>query len=596
MPLQMIEVREMEPFAKGLMANVVSRDATLGAQDQTYGWCWENGFGTGRNSRWVEAGYLRLTDQVIWFSPFQTRNSVTQWTDAIFIADSQGIDTAGGKFRDEFGGKSVPKPANVGTFFMGQQRLEGGSQKIYSFETTVSPTWREYNAQTLDYVNSGIFPNFDPEASTIGVGNDGYYLSSLYRTNVQGNQAQGLIFFEGITNSTGYSEITDGGTNLHPSGLALIRAQDALQLSGSTPGGAWAWVDVATGNAVGILGIPFDTLASSNTYSEPNIDAHGFQWSRIEFVPDEDSLDAFPKGEIHCYSNFAQNLIYPASGQFVDGTPFNGFRIYVTVYDFNPFNLTTGPARTHNKRIFLGAIDIPREPSVPGGFDTIDNSTHPESSGVLYHKPSNSYFMWAGYSPTNPANDGLPQTTFNPQPNTVAILRWKRAAVVDAIVQSPIGAVTTNKTVRHKAFVYGEFGQRAAGVALTATLKRASTYEEQFTPASATASYTVAAGVIDNNSTLVVYEGSRATGTLLVEGTNYTVNYSTGTITGINFTASAVHSVGYQHRSNELTPPHGTLLNAQATSDANGVANFDVSYADDATLAGQIDSLTVATV
>ena len=70
--------------------------------------------------------------------------------------------------------------------------------------------------------------------------------------------------------------------------------------------------------------------------------------------------------------------------------------------------------------------------------------------------------------------------------------------------------------------------------------------------------------------------------------------FATGTITGVNFTTSVVHSVRYRHRSNPLAPPHGTLLNATGVTDDNGLVTFDVSYADDATLIDEIDSITVA--
>ena len=160
---------------------------------------------------------------------------------------------------------------------------------------------------------------------------------------------------------------------------------------------------------------------------------------------------------------------------------------------------------------------------------------------------------------------------------------------------SPLGEVTTNKTIRHEAVVFADFGARAAGVNLTATLKRASTYEEQFTAATSTHVYVTDAALIDENETLEVYEGTVGGGTLLTETTNYTVVYATGTITGVNFN-TVLHSIVYQHRDSELTPSHGTLLNSSGSTDENGVAFFDVSYPDDDTLEDMIDSITIATI
>lgn len=616
MPLTMIEIRDLVPFIEAWGTNVAVPNKVNSAGDGTQGFSFYNGMGSVIANAYNTPGYLHIADQLLMWNDQLIRDATTYWVDGATRCDSQGIDSLSGHFTDDWPGSQTLIPTITVRYHMGQAKLESGIQRVFAYQNTgitPSPGWLEIDINTLSYNNTAIFQNYDPEGSQVASGNDGWYdmsnavsLTPRYLGN--GIDQRNLIIFDGITDSTGYSEITDGGTNIHAEGLSLQRVDDC-RLSGTEINAAWIWVDVDTGNAVGYLDVPYDTAGTDGSgagdagqQSEPNLDGKSFNWSRVQFVPDEDSLDAQPKGELHFFSGVAGTGAYgdyafEVNGNFTDvaATAFTGYRQFVSVVEFNPFGLTTGTLRTHNRRTFLGAIDVPADPTLPGGPTvtlTGGNLDRPNTS-IYYHQPSRSYFLWNGWTDNNVAGSPI---EVMPGDDSWALLRWSRGFVVDSILTTPISVVATNKTVRHEAIVYAEFSQKAPGVALTATLSRVSTYSEQFTPATTTAVYTVEADEIDDNETLEVWEGDVGTGTLLTETTNYTVNYGTGTITGVNFTASTVHSLVYQHRNVPLTPPHGTLLNGSATTDENGIALFDVKYADDATLENMIDELVITDV
>lgn len=615
MPLEMIEIRDVVQFQRDWGTNVGVPASTSNATGAEGFAIWQApGFLV--DNVHTMPGYLHTADQMLFFNNTIIRDGTTYWKRGATRFDSQGIDTASGTYLDSWTSPTSLIGTSLARYIMGQPQLESGIQNAYGYfntEITSGPGWGKIDPLTMTYPSTKVFPNYNPEGSVIAASNDGWYdmsnaisLSPRYQGN--GIDVRNLIFFEGITDSTGYSEITDGGTNTHAEGLALQRVDDCL-LSGTQINAAWIWVDVDTGNAVGYLDVPYDTFGTDGSgagdagqQSEPNLDGKGFNWSSVQFVPDPDSLDAQPKGELHFFSHVQDSGVYPdqafeTSGTFIDGaaTAFTGYRAFVAVYDFNPFGLTTGATRTHNERVFLGSIDIPADPALPGGptLTLTDGSNSRVCSAIFYHQPSLSYFLWNGFTQGNIAGSPIEVA---PATDDWALLRWKRALVVDEIVSTPLSVVATNKTVRHQAIAFAEFSQKASGVNLNATLSRVSTYAELFTPTSSTDVYVVDADVIDDNETLEVYEGSDpATGTLLTETTNYTVVYSTGTITGVNFNL-VEHSIVYQHRSAELSPAHGSLLNASASTDSNGIAFFDVAYPDDATLENQIDSITITSV
>lgn len=596
MPLEITEIRQIEPFARAYALAIAGAASTAPDEDDgVSGWIWASGIrNLGEpftNLRWGQ--YRQLDDTLIMLQVNTLRGTgpvLTMYLDALARFDSQCLNPDVGSYQDVFS-PPILIAADAQTWHSGQMMIESGEQRLYYFSNRAGAIgWFEIDHITLNHVNSAVpdFPSYNPHQAVVGSG-DGNFVGINYRL-INIPQAQGMMFFEGITDSVGMADVTDGGTNTHALGLALQRVT-TLQLSGDAVGDAWAWIDVDTGNAVGFLDIPYDTKATTSDQSEPAVDGNGFDWSVIQFVPDPDSLDAQPKGEIHCFSS-SKTDEFSISGVFNDQaeTPFTGVRDYVTSYDFNPFGLETGPLRIHNRRNFIGSIDIPEDPAFPGGPDLTVGGGVDSCDGIWFHPPSNAYFALIGYNDFSIQTNPIVEF---PGEDDWRLFRWARQPTVEAIEVSPLGEVTTNATVRHEAVVYGEFSFKAAGIALTATLLRASTYEEQFTPAGATSAYIVDAAVIDEDASLEVYEGDVATGTLLTETTNYTVNYATGTITGVDFTPSTVHSVNYRHRSNELSPPHGTLLNSQAISDENGVATFDVSYGDDDTLEDAIDSLTV---
>lgn len=601
MPIALTEIRQVQPFCAAHAVSIVAPATTTPATPLAgiHGWIWGSGI-RNTNPRFSVnqiTTYRQIDDTLITFSPLLIRGAsvLILYNDSIARFDSQCLGPNVGSYRDNWG-SNTNIATNFRKLFPAQMQIESGVQKLYLHRNFVGGGgigWYEVNPVTLDYVDASaaIFTVYSAHLSTVAIANNGYYTGSgiIGNTTTQKN----LLFMSGITDSTGMADRTDGPTSTHANGLVLQKV-DALQLSGVSIGAAFAWVDPDTGNAVGKFNIPHDTLGGTGTQSEPNLGGNSFDWSIIQFSPDSDSLDAKPKGELHAFSSLANNTI-TTSGVFNDiaMTAFTGHRVFVTSYDFNPFNLTTGTQRIHARRTFVGSIAVPAAPAFPSGPTLDGTSNGPFNDGIYFHQPSNSYFMHNGFTDNDIRTD--PIITM-PATNDWRLIRWLRAAPVESLDVSPLGEVTTNATVRHECVAYGEFAFRASGVNLTATLKRASTEEEQFTPALATSAIIVAAAVIDDDGFLEVYEGSVATGTLLAITTNYTVNFSTGTITGVNFTPAVAHSVNYRHRSNELSPSHGSLITSSASTDTNGVAFFDVQYADASNLAGHVDSLTIVSI
>ena len=92
----------------------------------------------------------------------------------------------------------------------------------------------------------------------------------------------------------------------------------------------------------------------------------------------------------------------------------------------------------------------------------------------------------------------------------------------------------------------------------------------------------------DPEGTLVV----RADTVVLVEGVDYTANLALGRITWItDQTGASVVDASYEHRENNASPPHGTLLTALSLSEADGRVFSQIRYPDDDALVSTLDRL-----
>lgn len=600
MPLEVVEIKDLRDFTKSFVTDVIVADSSGATfNDTSTGWDLGIGDGTARGGDHLYGVYDHIRDRYYFHCQLTKRDgaSATALRPSTYCRDALCRNSSIGWWRDQIDVYSGTQLR----LKVGNPNLQTGVQKIYCYNTAQNNHY-EINPLTGDPLGGAdLWPNVSGDFLTgpQATGNDGYWLAAS-----GGNPGQALfmpVIFEGITSTVGWEP--DGASNegilwangnSHPKGLALMTVEAVNFGGGSNLARRWIWVDLDTGEAAGVLGVPVVANSSNtNPFAEPTIDGRNFVWTHAQFVPDTDSTPSTPKGELH-FSTTLDTAANEINGVTVEA-PTQTFssvvtRQYVAVYDFNPFNAGTGTVRQHNRRIFLGILDQPQEPIIDGGADSdgTDDGVNNRSTNVTYHPPSRTYFTVVGRP------DAFESTNSdNPVAGHSRIIRWRRAVVVDRISQpTPTTAVTENRTIRSRVVCHTDLGERAVGVAVSFVLSRLSTRAESFDgTATGAGTYTVEADEIDEDQTLDVRSGNDVDngGTLLAETTDYTVNYATGVLTPVGSWPSATIYVRYRHRNVKLTPGHGTLLSPSTVTDGNGNAFALIQYEGDQE--GEIDSL-----
>jgi len=596
--LEIVEIRDLKSFVDSYVTEVIARDAPTGGNTTSTGW--NMGIGDGRtfNGAHNYAVYHHIRDELI-FHCLITKED-TLGADALRInthsRDALCLNPSTGWWREiqnTYGGTQR-------RLKMGQPNLSTGQQKVYCYNTNVTASGHyEIDALTGDPGATSLWPNLPDDFITSSngtTGTEGYWEAD--DTNPE-ERPTTVIIFEGMTDTSDYTGETSAsagmlrGITSHPEGLALQTVERANFDGGTNTGRRWCWIDLDTGECVGVLGLPTNVNSTnSNTFAEPTLDGETFFWGHVQFVPDPDSTWAKPKGElVLSTSNAAARekigaTIDDPAGSFTSLAT----RQYVAIHDFNPFELTTGPVRVHNRRTFLGLVDQPQEPIMNGGHnaDNSGNAQDERALSVHYHPPTRSFFTWTSHPEV--VNDDSADA---PDLLDSRIIRWRRSFVVNRITQpTPDAAPAENTTIQLRTIAYTDLGQRASGAEVSFTLSRYSTRAESFDgTATGAGTYTVEADEIDDDNTLAVYEGDDVDngGTLLVETTDYTVNYGTGVLTPVGSWPSDTIYVRYRHRNVKLTPAHGTLLTTGSTTDGDGNAFAFVEYGDN--VDGELDVL-----
>lgn len=615
MPLDIAEVTDLRTFYLEWIPTHMPSVVDANNDDFADGFGFSCADGNNRGTGHVVGAYDHIRDQYV-YHDFNVKNESggagRSLHGGFSSVDALGREsTQGWWVPHEFdpggpgGGDSIfPWGGNQRTrFILGQPNLENSTQTLYWYGNNTGE-WSSINMSTgVADVGADAFPNVVVDALTTTVTPGIASGVAGYHNDTANTNDYNLLLFDGMTDTTDYDQETNvnagilRGGSTHAKGLILRHAQAANFDGGSNTGRRWIWIDADTGEAVGVLGIDVNADSDSgNAFAGPSIDGRSFVWDHAQFVPDPGSSFAEPKGELHIttsndstFALFTQDIDHPG-GSFTAEVS----RQFVMVYDFNPYGNTTGTLRTHNRKIFTGIIDIPFSPAIAGGHNfpaSSANASDVRSPAIYYHPPSRSYV-----NRQNGTDDVSFENVDMPLAGLHRLIRWRRANVIETITApTPLDAVTENRVVRARVIAADDFNERAAGVTVGYTLFRNSTRAESFDgTATGAGTYTVEADEIDEDGHLDIRHTNDVdnAGTLLVETTDYTVNYATGVLTPVGSWPAQTIYVRYRHRDVRLTPAHGALLTASGVTDEDGVSIVQVSYADN--LEGEIDEIEVS--
>lgn len=339
----------------------------------------------------------------------------------------------------------------------------------------------------------------------------------------------------------------------------------------------------------------FSNTGGVYTYTKGLKNGFSFQFQTIQFVPDIDDtnyLAANPKGRL--VFTIRTNS---GGGTGADSTAMligTDCQVYVKITDFNPNNVSAPPGginRVHGRERLFSRFQLRQD----------DNSTNSDArtwslgknpsrwhrtgasgNGPFYHPQSDSFLNY--FRTVDGVPDGFSGLYFRNFVTPAAV------AVDELTAPSPLGLVTTNKTVRFRATCHGDLGEPCAGINVAFTLRRLSSVNEALDTALLGPTSTVDNIPIDAGTLVVKYLGTTLTLT-----TDYTVVESTGVITWAGGHAPPLAVTGYtatyEHATNPVEPGHGSLLTSMATTDQFGVVEARVTYAEDATLVGQRDQM-----
>lgn len=431
-------------------------------------------------------------------------------------------------------------------------------QYMYGRDTGITATgWARLDSNLdADAVTPDPYPNVGHTTHqgalpSSGAGSTGYY---------QSGTIGGWVFFEGLgyALSSGISVRTDDST-LSTTVLAQI--------------------DLTTGAAVVYDGIPIRYSSSASHESHrPPLFGRTVTFDGIQFLPDEDSTPAAPKGRLMFYEGT------PAAESPPDIQP-----VLLKLVEFNPGGITTPgqPVRVHNREILVTQFEILESDygaGAWGGFAT---------DAVFLHPPSNRIYHLVAAAAAGSV-PGVGKTTVDANESEVTELLTV-PEVAELTSPTELARPSTGRTVEFATTALGSLSERIAGVRVDWALKRASTVDEVLDTSGAPATNTVANIPIDVSETAAAILVVKQDGTPLVLATDYTVVAATGVITWLlsHPAGGSVYTVTYQHRETPAAPAFGTLLSASATTDSEGQARTRVKYADDAALVGELDDIEV---
>jgi hypothetical protein len=461
--------------------------------------------------------------------------TTTAWgyCDPLFIDGTQPITNFG---------QGVPIVSTFQGLVVGEWDRLNARQKLYSWDgIAAAAKLQERDPNTLQVLTTDPFPNVPLQCTAVGSGTDGYYI-------IGGNMD--MVLFETL-------------------GYAIVPLVSTLYANGGTLyTQVSAQLDLATGLAIPIEGVYGRALASPNIYQEPEFFGDAFYWKFAQFVNDDESSAANPKG-----------FFWWVSGDRVVGGAANANQYsYVRKIEWNPNGISGTPNRVHKRVTLTSRIEFDETlVNTPTGVQAI-------AVPVWYDNATDriSMILKSGTDPYDVDSNILYRFATQPGIDSVTAAAWTKLP-------------KTAETIPFVVEVLGTLGEPVAGADVDFTLEDVGTVDERFegSVVGVGGTYTLVNGAADSG-TIVVVEDPDGAATVLSTPGDYTINGPRTQITGAGgkWLPATTYAVAYEHKSNPVTATHGTLLNASAQSDIDGQAIARVRYPDDDDLVGTYDQLS----
>lgn len=391
---------------------------------------------------------------------------------------------------------------------------------------------------------------------------------------------------DGWYDAAGGSASNGGGWAIFESLNVAYRPSSRVREGGVTQDFVLAVVDLTTGAATIDPDIPTRYTTSPNEFQAPPFGGNTFDLRYIQFIPDDDSTPSAPKGR----------LVLQSQPKVVDPNDASLDNLYVVIYDWNPTGVVGGsPSRVHKRQTLLSRLQMLDNTAIAsGGTGTWQHSRHP----VLFHPGSSAFRLYGSASGSIGAT---------PPDDEVTLAVWASAPeVFELTPPTALRRVVTNKSVDFSTTVIGDLGERIAGVDVTFSLARVSTFGEAVGTGDGSTGSTLGDFSLANAPIDLIEDVLSVT----VAATPYTprpLGGNTGSgnevevdlLNGdLQFFQSGVASnvtgdivARYRHFSVDATPAHGTLLTGVTRSDETGQAFAQVRYPDDANLEDEFDRL-----
>ena len=442
-------------------------------------------------------------------------------------------------------------------YFMGDFEPITGTQQMYRHD---SVAWNEvsYNDPTSD-IGTDVWPMIawnNPTPSGLTNTDDGWWELAT------SSNSDNAIFFPGW-----------GGGH-----MVLNRGQ--CRVGGQTYADVMVLVDLSTGAGT-ILDIPASFVTTPHAFQAGPLFGEADTENRyIQFVPDADSRHEAPKGRIFC----SLRGLEPVADEF---------RFYVQTYDWNPTGASGSPERVH-QRLGISSrclIDAPATSTtvlgVSPGRVRVGGTNPVQEEHMMFDTGRGRVLMFSSVTDAGGAGG-------NPRTGCHNIIEFFQSADLEFLrPPQSLAPPSTGRVVIFDTDTRGDLGEVIGGKVINWSIEATSTEGEIIDVSGSTPGdpFTLANGPI--NLTIdypkTVYKGVNP----LTEGVHFDWN-----TTQVDFIAPEpvdpgfIYTVDYAHTDDPVTPAHGTLLAATSITDAEGLGQARVRYADDDDLEFARDKVT----